>query len=276
MIGQVNALIYNELCEYGGVFLPQVGTLVVQRSAAVRTSSDRIEPPHRKITVTGEQRSRSIVDIIAAKADISTQRAEDIYNQWLKSVSKDGVVTIEGVGVVANRKFSADAALLALLNPKKGAVKAKRRVGWAVYGFAAVCVIFAVASLVYVQYPKFKSDSVEQVVVKPAVESVVQEAEVVEPVAEAAIADDVLEMKDNWSYAVWGVYSQKDNALRYKDIIESRYSDLKCSIFHYKQNTMYLLAVHATPTRKEAIMLVDLLKARGDMFADVWIFTNKK
>ena len=39
---------------------------------------------------------------------------------------------------------------------------------------------------------------------------------------------------------------------------------------------MYLLAIHQTPTRKEAIMLVDLLKSRGDMFADVWIFTNKK
>lgn len=276
MISQVNALIYNELCEYGGVFLPQVGTLVVQRTAAVRTSSDKIVPPHRKITVTGEQRSRSIVDIIATKAEITHQRAEDIYNQWLKGVSKDGVVTIEGVGVVANRKFSADAALIALLNPKKETVKVKRRVGWAVYGFAAVCVIFAVALLVYVLYPRLASDSVEQVAVNPVAEPAVQEAEVVEPATEVAVADDVLEMKDNWSYAVWGVYSQKENALKYKDIIESRHSDLKCNIFHYKDNTMYLLAIHTTPTRKEAIMLVDLLKARGDMFADVWIFTNKK
>lgn len=276
MINQVNTLIYNELCERGGVFLPQVGTLIVQRSAAVRTSSDKIEAPKRKITVTGEQRSRSIVDIIASTANISAERAADIYSQWLKSVTKDGVVTIEGVGVVADRKFTADETLLSLLNPKRGSVKVKRRVNWIVYGFAALCVIFAIATVVYTQYPKFTSAKKEAAVAQVVPEKHIEEAAVVQPEPEAVVVDDVLEMKDNWSYAVWGVYSQKQNALKYKEIIESRYSDLKCNVFHYKDNTMYLLAIHQTPTRKEAIMLVDLLKSRGEMFADVWIFTNKK
>ena len=302
MVQQVNFLIYNALCSGDSIWLPQVGTLIVRQVSAERRSSKSLSAPYRKVSFTGENRGESLEQLIARAGDVDETRAAAIYEQWLQQTYKDSVLVIEGVGRVVNRRFEAEESLMTTLNPDmpKVAVKLRPRRPWGVYLFGALCVVAALGMAGYILYSEYlfaermgkselrgsaavvalpdntslvaEASKSEEDVASVAAE-VVEVAEVVEPQAET-VTDKVAEsMSAGCSYAVYGVYSELENAKRYQQIVNDRYVDLNSRIFDYKGR--YMVAIYETSTRGECITLVDMLKSSDRAFREVWIYTNK-
>ena len=270
MVSEVNKLISNTLVQGRDLFLPGVGTLVVRRNAASRAGSTKMAPPTRTVTFTGEQRGENIVALISSTAGVDSARAEEIYQQWLEQVKKEDVVIIEGVGTIKDRTFTEDKALTALLNPAIAGVVLKPRKNHK--PLIIIAVIVAIAAVVVALLLTRKPEPA------PVIEEPV--VEVVEPVVEEPVVvdkdPDVEDMTPGASYVVWGVFSQKQNAMNYKSMIARRYGDiLKPVIYHHKDDTMYLLALDEFKTRNQCVSLINELQEIDGLFDELWIFTNK-
>lgn len=154
MVDQVNRLAGNLLAAGGELYLPGVGSLCVRFHGAKRLSARLVEPPSREVVFTSQQRGVSLVDEIArvlrdaapaetpcsdtdgtpsassasvaSSAPVAPQReqaqvasqARDIYDRWLSRTQQDGVLTIEGVGVLKFKNFTPDEAFDRRINPQ--------------------------------------------------------------------------------------------------------------------------------------------------------------
>ena len=270
MVAEVNKLISNTLCQGRDLYLPEVGALVVRRNAASRAGSTKMAPPCRTVTFTGEQRGESVVGLISSTAGVDSARAEEIYKQWLSEVKKDDVVTIEGVGTIANRKFTVDKHLAELLNPSVKGVELKPRKN----NKPAIIVVAVVAVVAAVALWFFLKEQPAPVVVEPVVEVVEPQ-----PAPEPVVVDkdpDVEEMTAGASYVVWGVFAQKENAMKYKQMITRKYGDIVTpTIYHHKDDTMYMLALAEKNSRNKCAVIVEQLQDIDGLFDELWIFTNK-
>lgn len=154
MVDQVNRLAGNLLAAGGELYLPGVGSLCVRFRGARRLSARLVEPPSREVVFTSQQRGVSLVDEIArvlrdaapaetprsdtdgtpvsssasvvSSAPVAPQReqaqiasqARDIYDRWLSRTQQNGVLTIEGVGVLKFKNFTPDEAFDRRINPQ--------------------------------------------------------------------------------------------------------------------------------------------------------------
>ncbi len=274
MVSQVNKLIYNTLCKGSDIYLPGIGSLVVRRSAASESSSGVIMPPKRKISFTGESRGESAVDVIAKVAGVEGARAQEIYDGWAKSVTNGEVVTIEGVGVLNGKSFTADQALLNVLNPNVAAAKpAKANGGNSKKIIIAVIAVLS-AGLLGGGAWWLVSSLGQEPEPMPEPEVVIEEP-VVEPTPVVVVDPDVERMVEGAHYAVWGVFSEKANALKYKAQIERRYPQIKGIIYHHRGDSLYLLALGQANSHKACKELIWDLQELDGIFDDMWIFTNK-
>jgi hypothetical protein len=271
MITQVNRLIFNTLCKGSDVTLPNVGSLVVRRSSATKDKGGFV-PPKRTVTFTGESRGVNIVELIASTANVDNNRAEEIYNQWLLHVGGKETLVIESVGKIANRKFTADDMLLSQLNPLVAATvapKAKKSNKGLVIALVAILIAIAAVAI----YLFIGREKPEPVVVAP--EPVVEVAPEPEPEPQSVKEEGVERMVEGGNYLVWGVFAQKQNAMSYKKMLERKYPELNCTIYHHREDTMYLLAVCDKPTRTACLHYMWSLQEKDGLFDDMWIFTNK-
>lgn len=187
MVDQVNRLAGNLLAAGGELYLPGVGSLCVRFRGARRLSARLVEPPSREVVFTSQQRGVSLVDEIArvlrdaapaetprsdtdgtpsassasvaSSAQVAPQReqaqvasqARDIYDRWLSRTQQDGVLTIEGVGVLKFKNFTPDEAFDRRINPQGHApvrIHRPRRFDGAMWiGIAAI--VFVVAFTAY-------------------------------------------------------------------------------------------------------------------------------
>lgn len=187
MVDQVNRLAGNLLAAGGELYLPGVGSLCVRFRGARRLSARLVEPPSREVVFTSQQRGVSLVDEIArvlrdaapaetpcsdtdgtpvsssasvvSSASVAPQReqaqvasqARDIYDRWLSRTQQDGVLTIEGVGVLKFKNFTPDEAFDRRINPQGHApvrIHRPRRFDGAMWiGIAAI--VFVVAFTAY-------------------------------------------------------------------------------------------------------------------------------
>lgn len=187
MVDQVNRLAGNLLAAGGELYLPGVGSLCVRFRGARRLSARLVEPPSREVVFTSQQRGVSLVDEIArvlrdaapaetpcsdtdgtpvsssaqvsSTAPVAPQReqaqiasqARDIYDRWLSRTQQDGVLTIEGVGVLKFKNFTPDEAFDRRINPQGHApvrIHRPRRFDGAMWiGIAAI--VFVVAFTAY-------------------------------------------------------------------------------------------------------------------------------
>lgn len=115
MVNEVNKLILNTLVEQGAVYIPNVGTLSIYRTAS-RKRGSKLSAPSYSVTFTTECKATSLSNVIMSVANIDKISADDIVERWHKKLSKDGRVVIEGVGTIANGYFSPDSNLIAKLN----------------------------------------------------------------------------------------------------------------------------------------------------------------
>lgn len=187
MVDQVNRLAGNLLAAGGELYLPGVGSLCVRFHGAKRLSARLVEPPSREVVFTSQQRGVSLVDEIArvlrdaapaetpcsdtdgtpvsssasvvSSAPVAPQReqaqiasqARDIYDRWLSRTRQNGVLTIEGVGVLKFKNFTPDEAFDRRINPQGHTpvrIHRPRRFDGAMWiGIAAI--VFVVAFTAY-------------------------------------------------------------------------------------------------------------------------------
>lgn len=187
MVDQVNRLAGNLLAAGGELYLPGVGSLCVRFRGARRLSARLVEPPSREVVFTSQQRGVSLVDEIArvlrdaapaetpcsdtdgtpvsssasvvSSAPVAPQREQaqvasqvrDIYDRWLSRTQQDGVLTIEGVGVLKFKNFTPDEAFDRRINPQGHApvrIHRPRRFDGVMWiGIAAI--VFVVAFTAY-------------------------------------------------------------------------------------------------------------------------------
>lgn len=297
MVSEVNKLIYNTLITSGGVLLPEVGTIFIERKPATALSKKRISAPRYELSFSSHRPATSIIDSIQLATNISEKEALDIYGRWLDKVRIDGVVTIEGVGVLHNKSFVADSTLLSQLNPSNSAVievvTKKNRV--ALYFALLLSIPTIIAGVKYFIFPNDYEQENEIVaeisereivpqpeqIVTPIVEEediVTEEVELVEPVIEQIIQEPEPVVIDDWRensdirhWAVIGSYSTEDNVNRAITNLEKQYPDLKFSSF--KLGSMYAVSPFGSTDRETCEEFVSNYR---DDFKQIWIHTPKR
>lgn len=151
MVEQVNRLVGNLLAANSVVWLPDVGTLRVERQAARRLSRREVQPPVRLVNFSSQRSGEPLVDAIARAARCDQATAEDIYARWLSRVRTENGVVMEGVGELKFKNFTPDEAFDRRLNPqgrRPMRVHTPRRLDWSVW-VGLVAAVLAVGGLVY-------------------------------------------------------------------------------------------------------------------------------
>lgn len=151
MVEQVNRLVGNLLAANSVVWLPDVGTLRVERQAARRLSRREVQPPVRLVNFSSQRSGESLVDAIARAARCDRAAADDIYMRWLSRVRTGEGLVMEGVGVLKFKNFTPDEAFDRRLNPqgsKPMRVHTPRRLDWSVW-VGLVAALLAVGVVVY-------------------------------------------------------------------------------------------------------------------------------
>lgn len=121
MVNQVNNIIFNLIVSGRGVWLPDIAALrTVRRPAQPGTSSRTVLPPRLTVEFTSHREGVSLVEEIARVASIEETAARDIYDRWIEKCLVDGILTIDGIGVLRGKSFVADNALTELLNADAG------------------------------------------------------------------------------------------------------------------------------------------------------------
>ena len=144
MVNEINRLVGDLLAEGGEVFLPGVGSLYTERRGARRISRRSVLPPSRAVSFTSQERGVSLVAEISGAVQCDAAEAQDVYDRWLARTLENGVLTIEGVGVLKLKHFTPDAAFDRRLNPQGREpvrIKPARKFDWALWiGIAAILV----------------------------------------------------------------------------------------------------------------------------------------
>lgn len=140
-------IIFDTLAAAGGVNLPDVGSLCVERDAAKFVSKSEIRPPHNRVVFSRKQNPafQSIVDLMVAAGE-ARKDAEKKYAEWLeKSRGEKGLLEINDVGVLKHDFFYPSAALHDTLNPdgQKSVRLQKSNNAWRKVAIVAVYVVGA-------------------------------------------------------------------------------------------------------------------------------------
>lgn len=144
MVNEINRLVGDLLAGGGEVFLPGVGSLYTERRGARRISRRSVVPPSRAVSFTSQERGVSLVAEISGAVQCDAAEAQDVYDRWLARTLENGVLTIEGVGVLKLKHFTPDAAFDRRLNPQGREpvrIKPARKFDWALWiGIAAILI----------------------------------------------------------------------------------------------------------------------------------------
>ncbi len=309
MVEEVNKIIYNMLISGRGVYLPEVGTLFIERQGARKISSDRLLSPRNVVNFSSREQGPSLAAEIASIAGCDEARARDIYDRWLGKVRDGAALTIGGVGVLNDKSFSPEAAFNAAINPngvKTLVVRRRSGNGW-LYAVCAVCVLVAAGVGGYMLYGEAilggmgvarSVSPAESAVPVPVVES----ADVVGPVADAAgpeimpeanaASDDAPQVADRPDavgdtapktpatvspaaakyayYVVMGVFSTEQNAGRALEQVGRRISDMAGTVLPFKDK--FIAAVYGSDNRDDCAAFS---RSYRDEYPDLWIYNNR-
>lgn len=290
---EIDKLVANLLLDEGEVHLPSVGTLILVRHAARRLSSKLLQRPYRELRFTGEERGVSLVSHIERIAGVATERAEDIYNEYVAQSLRGGQFVIENLCTIENGKVQVLQEFEGMANPKgRGTVKVNPRTNYFIYIVAVLCMAFALGVAGYVLYMNgvFNLDkgvtAVEKVAVEQPIEVVEQPTEdLVQPVVDslvvvaepaASVAEEaessLAPLRKGMSYAVYGVYNELRNAEEALARLASNHPDIEAHIYDY--DGRYMVALYELPQRTACGRKVSALKAERSGFKSVWVYTR--
>ena len=283
MVEEVNKIIYNMLISGRGVYLPDVGTLFIERQGARRIAKDRLLSPRNVVTFSSQEQAPSLVDEIVAIAGCQQSQAQDIYARWREKTLQGSDVTIGGIGVLRGKSFIADKSFAAAINPKgvKTLVVRRRRSNAWIYILCGVAVVAALAIFAFLQWgsewslgakqSKYEAESVAEPIVE-----VVTEADV-EPAADASedsntktIARPLEPQTYHNYYVVMGVFSTEQNAARAVEQLRSKIKEATGEVLPYGDK--YMVTAFGSNSRSECNLFIG---AYGDIYPDLWVYNKK-
>jgi hypothetical protein len=301
---QIDNLIANTLLDEKELFLPNIGSLILRRNPAKRLSSKKLQRPYFELVFTSEERGVNIVLLISKIANVSEERASDIYAEWLEQSKRNEVTTIEGVCCIKNRVVTSNEIFEAMVNPNgRDTKKIKPRISYRPYlisGFlfgvafgAATAYLHSNGSLdellgkekssgadvVESTTPaatKEESQTIEQTPTQPdlqVVESIA--ADTTTPTTDQikpAPEDSLLAVSTGKSYAVWGVYDELKNAEKYLLWLKEKFPNVKANIYIY--DARYMVALCEMSSRDACNKRVAAWKKRYKSFKNVWVYTR--
>ena len=297
MVEEVNKIIYNMLISGRGVYLPEVGTLFIERQGARRISSDRLLSPRNAVVFSSREQAPSLVAEIAGIAGCDEARARDIYDRWLGKVRDGATLAVGGVGVLNDKSFAADAAFNAAINPngvKTLVIRRRSGNGW-LYGVCAACVLVAVGVGVYMLYgdslfggmsvvrsgaPAGLAVSAPETTLEIASGAAVgadstgpESAATPDGDATAASAATSASAASGRKYAyyvVMGVFSTEQNAGRALEQAGRRIEDMNGAILPFKDK--FITAVYGSDSRDDCAAFS---RSYRDVYPDLWIYNNR-
>lgn len=246
MVAEVNRLLMNLFAAGESVAFPSVGTLVPVKRPARRISKRQLLPPLREIDFKSDLVGKTLAERLVVAAHCTQEQAEEIYGRWLGYTFKEGVLTLEGIGVLQHKSFKLDPAFDQRLNPQGRqpiALRVRRRgVDWAIWlGVVAVLAAVAIGLYAYnelkgtvkMPWEKVRTTEVAVQTLPAEVETPTPAPQVAtpapEPVATPTPAptpapkpvpvaqprmEGVLSLQSGHFYVVLGVFSTEENAQR--------------------------------------------------------------
>lgn len=289
MVGEVNKIIFNMLISGRGVYMPQIGTLYIERQGARKISEHRLLSPRNVVRFTTQEQAPSLVDEIAKIASCERTQAEDIYSRWLAKTQEGNTVTIESIGKLIDKSFAAEESFKNTINPdgvKTIIVRRRRKSHTWLYILSGVCVVIALGILAYLLWsegptvpqtlPATPPTTQTEVVAEPAdsLTTTVQVAgETTEQAAEqptqtAEVAAP--ESKEYAHYVVMGIFANEDNAKRAAEQVASKIEDAACTIIPFKNK--HMVTVFSSDSRADCNTFAASYR---DIYPDLWIYDKK-
>lgn len=302
MVGEVNKIIYNMLVSGRGVYLPEVGSLYIERQAARKISADKLLSPRNVVAFQSGEQAPSLVAEIVAVAGCSDEQAADIYQRWSAKTREGSNIKIGGVGVLNHKSFVMESDFASAINPKgvKTIVIRRRSNTW-LYALCAVCVLVALGFLGYIMFggeqkPAVKrAESMAQTEPQPAVEQGAAEPAGAEgqvnttdnttaavttaatttssdTLTQAAqIADTAVTTPVDYEYyVVMGIFSTEENAQRAIEQAESRIKDLNCRVLPFKDK--FMVTLFGSDKIGDCNSFANSYR---DIYADLWVYRKK-
>lgn len=303
MVGEVNKIIYNMLVSGRGVYLPEVGSLYIERQAARKISADKLLSPRNVVAFQSGEQAPSLVAEIVAVAGCSDEQAADIYQRWSAKTREGSNIKIGGVGVLNQKSFVMESDFASAINPKgvKTIVIRRRSNTW-LYALCAVCVLVALGFLGYIMFggeqkPAVKrAEPIAQTEAQPAVEQSAAEsanaegqvnttdnttAAVTTTATTATSSDTLIQTTqttdtamttsvDYEYYVVMGIFSTEENAQRAIAQAESRIKDLNCRVLPFKDK--FMVTLFGSDKIGDCNSFANSYR---DIYADLWVYRKK-
>lgn len=149
---EIGRIVSNLLTSEQSVFLPDVGSLRIVRSAARRISSSLVQPPFRRVDFSSAEQGIPLPVEIARVARCGAEEAADVYRRWLdRSLDpSSGCLTIEGVGTLFQKSFRPTPAFEQLLNPHgRQPIRMRRPMPWWLWSLITLLIVAAVAAGIF-------------------------------------------------------------------------------------------------------------------------------
>lgn len=298
MVGEVNKIIYNMLISGKGVFLPEVGTLYIERQGARKIAKNKLLSPRNIVSFTSQTQAPSLVDEIVSVAGCEPSQAQDIYERWLQKTREGEVVTIEGIGVLNRKSFSTESAFASAINPKgvKTLVVRRKSSAW-LYILCAVCVAIALGFFAYIMWGDKLNKPAKKVTAEQTVESSADGAITADSVAvsggavsEVAVATASTESvstsaipsttdvevakpsnKEFAYYVVMGVFSTEQNAERAVAQAKNKMPEAECAILPFKGDK-FMVTLFGSDSMAECN---DFVKSGREVYSDLWIYNKR-
>ena len=306
MVGEVNKIIYNMLISGRGVYLPDVGSLFIERQGARRISKDKLLSPRNVVIYSTQEQAPSLVSEIVSVAGCSVEQAQDIYERWIAKTREGNTITIGGVGVLNHRSFSTESAFGAAINPKgvKTLVVRRRSNKW-LYALSAVCVLIALGFFGYIMWGddstggRKNSQSTSQTQTSQLAQA--EGATTVDSLATGVTATATTDSSNTNSvpvaqagavtsttptatstttsiaspsgydyYVVMGIFSTEQNAALAVEQVRSKINDAECVVLPFKNK--FMVTIYGSNNRSDCSAYA---KSYKDIYPDLWVYNKK-
>ena len=304
MVGEVNKIIYNMLVSGRGVYLPEVGSLYIERQAARKISADKLLSPRNVVAFQSGEQAPSLVAEIVAVAGCSDEQAADIYQRWSAKTREGSNIKIGGVGVLNQKSFVMESDFASAINPKgvKTIVIRRRSNTW-LYALCAVCVLVALGFLGYMMFGG--EQKIDAMRIEP-IAKVAEQSATEQPASEGAVAQTadgetnaaadsinsssgsattstnastqpaqpaetvVNGTVDYEYYVVMGIFSTEENAQRAIEQAVSRIKDLNCKVLPFKDK--FMVTLFGSDKIGDCNAFANSYR---DIYADLWVYKKK-
>ena len=271
MVAEVNKIIYNMLVSSRGVYLPDVGTLYIERQAARKIANNKLLSPRNVVCFTSQEQAPSLVNEITSIAKCESSQSQDIYERWIAKTRVGNTLTIEGIGKLVDKSFTTEDSFNSILNPQGSKVLVVRRKKsnlW-LYILSAVCILFALGMFVFIKWADWApATSQTAKTVIPAVE--LTPAIKIDSMQQATVEQAQAQPQEYSFYVVMGVFAQEDNAKRAVEQVNAKISDAECAIRPFKDK--HMVTIFGSDKRADCNSYAN---AYRDIYPNLWIYENK-